>query len=215
MIMTLIECDNLTIGYGSTAVQTGLNIKIDKGDYYFIVGENGTGKSTLMRTILGFEKPLGGTITFSSELNKNAIGYLPQTNTAMKDFPATVEEIVLSGRQGHLGWLPFYSKADKKAAEDNMARLDILSMRHKSFCELSGGQQQRVLLARALCAAQSMLLMDEPVKGFDPKITQQMYDDIESLHRSGMTVIMISHDLAAAHRYATKTLQLKRERRTV
>ena len=107
---------------------------------------------------------------------------------------------------------PFYRKEDKQAAIDNMQRLDILSLQNKSFCELSGGQQQRVLLARALCAAQDMLLMDEPVKGFDPKITQLMYDDIAALNRSGMTVIMISHDLAAARQYATKTLHLTRDR---
>ena len=210
--MTLLECNNLTIGYGSKIIQSGLNLKVEKGDYYFIVGENGTGKSTLMKTILGFNKPISGSVTFSPELPRNAIGYLPQTNSALKDFPATVREIVLSGSQGKLGWHPFYSKADKQAAIDNMQRLDILSLQNKSFCELSGGQQQRVLLARALCAAQDMLLMDEPVKGFDPKITQLMYDDIAALNRSGMTVIMISHDLAAARQYATKTLHLTRDR---
>ena len=210
--MTLIECTNLTIGYGSKIIQSGLNIKIEKGDYFFIVGENGTGKSTLMKTILGFAKPISGSITFSSELQRTGIGYLPQQNSSLKDFPATVEEIVLSGRQGSLGWSPFYRKSDKQNAEDNMARLDILDLRHRSFCELSGGQQQRVLLARALCAAKNMLLMDEPVKGFDPKITKLMYDDIEQLNRSGMTVIMISHDLAAARQYATKTLSLTRNR---
>jgi zinc transport system ATP-binding protein len=210
--MTLLECNNLTIGYGSKVIQSGLNLKVEKGDYYFIVGENGTGKSTLMKTILGFTKPISGSVTFSPELPRNAIGYLPQTNSSMRDFPATVREIVLSGRQGHLGWHPFYRKEDKQAAIDNMQRLDILSLQNKSFCELSGGQQQRVLLARALCAAQDMLLMDEPVKGFDPKITQLMYDDIAALNRSGMTVIMISHDLAAARQYATKTLHLTRDR---
>ena len=210
--MTLLECNNLTIGYGSKIVQSGLNLKVEKGDYYFIVGENGTGKSTLMKTILGFTKPISGNVTFSPDLPRNAIGYLPQTNSSMRDFPATVREIVLSGRQGHLGWHPFYRKEDKQAAIDNMQRLDILSLQNKSFCELSGGQQQRVLLARALCAAQDMLLMDEPVKGFDPKITQLMYDDIAALNRSGMTVIMISHDLAAARQYATKTLHLTRDR---
>lgn len=210
--MTLLECENLTIGYGSKIIQQNLNIKIESGDYFFIIGENGAGKSTLLKTILGFEPPLSGKVTFCKGLEKDSIGYLPQQNSALKEFPATVSEIVLSGCQGKLGFLPFYTKDHKQTAIENMKKLGILELQNKSFNQLSGGQQQRVLLARALCAAGRLLILDEPVKGFDAKITEEMYRDIQELNESGMTVIMISHDLEAAKKYATKTLELKRVR---
>lgn len=210
--MTLLECENLTIGYGSKIIQKDLNIKIQSGDYFFIIGENGAGKSTLLKTILGFEPPISGKITFTEGFEKGSVGYLPQQNSSLKEFPATVEEIVLSGCNGKLGLFPFYSKEHKKTAHENMEKLGILEFKNKSFNELSGGQQQRVLLARALCAAEKLLILDEPVKGFDSKITEEMYKDILELNKSGMTIIMISHDLEAAKKYATQTLELKRVR---
>ena len=210
--MALLTCENLSIGYGSHIIQKDLNITITSGEYFVITGENGTGKSTLIKTILGFQKPLAGSITFSKELDACSIGYLPQQNASLKDFPATVREIVLSGRQGNLGLFPFYTKQDKTIVLQNMQKLGIEHLADKSFYELSGGQQQRVLLARALCAAKDMLLLDEPVKGFDAKITQTMYEDIEQLNKNGMTIIMITHDLAAAERYGTQVLRLTRDR---
>ena len=210
--MALLTCENLSIGYGSHIIQKDLNITITSGEYFVITGENGTGKSTLIKTILGFQKPLAGSITFSKELDTCSIGYLPQQNASLKDFPATVREIVLSGRQGNLGLFPFYTKQDKTIVLQNMQKLGIEHLADKSFYELSGGQQQRVLLARALCAAKDMLLLDEPVKGFDTKITQTMYEDIEQLNKNGMTIIMITHDLAAAERYGTQILRLTRDR---
>ncbi|MBO7485229.1 MAG: ATP-binding cassette domain-containing protein [Spirochaetaceae bacterium] len=210
--MALLTCENLSIGYGSHIIQKDLNITITSGEYFVITGENGTGKSTLIKTILGFQKPLAGSITFSKELDACSIGYLPQQNASLKDFPATVREIVLSGMQGNLGLFPFYTKQDKMIVLQNMQKLGIEHLADKSFYELSGGQQQRVLLARALCAAKDMLLLDEPVKGFDTKITQTMYEDIEQLNKNGMTIIMITHDLAAAERYGTQVLRLTRDR---
>ena len=210
--MALLTCENLSIGYGSHIIQKDLNITITSGEYFVITGENGTGKSKLIKTILGFQKPLAGSITFSKELDACSIGYLPQQNASLKDFPATVREIVLSGRQGNLGLFPFYTKQDKTIVLQNMQKLGIEHLADKSFYELSGGQQQRVLLARALCAAKDMLLLDEPVKGFDAKITQTMYEDIEQLNKNGMTIIMITHDLAAAEQYGTQILRLTRDR---
>ena len=210
--MALLTCEHLAIGYGTHVIQQDLNITIESGDYFIITGENGTGKSTLMKTILGFQKPLAGTITITKEISSHSIGYLPQQNASLKDFPATVREIVLSGRQGNLGLFPFYTKQDKTIVLQNMQKLGIEHLADKSFYELSGGQQQRVLLARALCAAKDMLLLDEPVKGFDTKITQTMYEDIEQLNKNGMTIIMITHDLAAAEQYGTQILRLTRDR---
>lgn len=208
--MALLECKNLCVGYSSKTVCENLNFCIEKGDYFFIVGENGTGKSTLMKTILNFIKPVSGEIIYSSEWNRKGIGYLPQTSEIQKSFPATVWEIVLSGNQASLGWLPFYSKKAHQKAIIALQKLGMMNHAKKSFKELSGGQQQRVLFARALCAADSILVMDEPAKGFDSEITRTMYDILMELNSEGITIITISHDKEAAEKYASKILKLEK-----
>lgn len=207
--MAQLTCQNLTVGYDGRAVLQGLNFEVSPGDYLCIVGENGSGKSTLMKTILGLQAPIGGTILTGDGLRKNEIGYLPQQTQAQKDFPASVREIVLSGCQGRCGSRPFYSKEEKRLAEENIGKMGIGSLTKRCYRELSGGQQQRVLLARALCATRKMLLLDEPVSGLDPRVTAEMYGLIETLNREeGITVMMISHDISAALKYASHILHI-------
>ncbi|HAF26460.1 MAG TPA: ABC transporter [Lachnospiraceae bacterium] len=206
--MALITVSDLSLGYESQSIVTGLNFKVDKNDYLCIVGENGSGKTTLMKTLLGLKEPYGGTITIGDGLKKNEIGYLPQQTVVQKDFPASVKEIVLSGCQGLTGLRPFYNKAEKKLAMDNMKKMGIEDLADQCYRDLSGGQQQRVLLARALCATGKVLLLDEPVSGLDPKVTIQMYELILSLNKEGITIIMISHDIGAALKYATHILHI-------
>ena len=153
-------------------------------------------------------KPVGGEIVFGDGLKANEIGYLPQQTVVQRDFPASVREIVLSGCQARAGFRPFYNKEEKKLAEENMERMGITGLADSCYRELSGGQQQRVLLARALCATRKVLLLDEPVSGLDPKVTADMYELIDGLNRDGITIIMISHDIAAAVRYATHILHI-------
>ena len=204
--MAQLTCSGLKLGYDGHTVLSGLDFSVNAGDYLCIVGENGSGKSTLMKTILGLLKPEGGTITWGEGLRENEIGYLPQQTAVQKDFPATVREIVLSGCQGRAGRRPFYNKAEKELARQNMERMGITPLARRCYRELSGGQQQRVLLARALCATRKILLMDEPVSGLDPRVTAEMYELISRLNGEGVTVIMISHDIAAAVRYASHIL---------
>ena len=128
-----------------------------------------------------------------------------------RDFPASVREIVLSGCQGAAGKRPFYTKAEKQLARDNMERLGISDLARRCYRELSGGQQQRVLLARALCATRRLLLLDEPVSGLDPKVTGEMYQLIEKLNQDGISIIMISHDISAAVKYASHILHIGSE----
>ena len=206
--MSMIEVKDLALGYENSAILKGLNFTVNKGDYLCIVGENGSGKSTLMKTLLGLQKPLSGEILFGDGLKKNEIGYLPQQTVVQRDFPASVREIVLSGCQSRCGFRPFYNKAEKQLAEQNMERMGIKSFEKRCYRELSGGQQQRVLLARALCATQKILLLDEPVSGLDPMVTAEMYDLIESLNKEGITTIMISHDITAAIHYASHILHI-------
>ncbi len=207
--MAQLTCQALSVGYEGRAVLEGLNMSIHAGDYLCIVGENGSGKSTLMKTLLGLLPPIHGEILMGDGLNRNEIGYLPQQTALQKDFPASVREIVLSGCQGHCGSRPFYHRAEKQLAADAMTKMQISGLAKRCYRTLSGGQQQRVLLARALCAAQKMLLLDEPVSGLDPKVTAELYTLIALLNREDrITVIMISHDIAAAVRYASHILHI-------
>ena len=209
--MAQLTCSGLVLGYEGRTVLSGLDFSVNAGDYLCIVGENGSGKSTLMKTILGLMKPVSGKIIRGEDLRENEIGYLPQQTVVQKDFPATVREIVLSGCQGRTGMRPFYSKAEKETARQNMERMGITSFSRRCYRELSGGQQQRVLLARALCATRKLLLLDEPVSGLDPMVTAEMYELIRQLNREGVTIIMISHDIAAAVRYASHILHVGSE----
>ena len=203
----MISCQNVALGYGSRVVVDDLNFTVNAGDYLCIVGENGAGKSTLVKTLLGLQKPLRGKILLNG-LSAGEIGYLPQQTQIQKDFPASVKEIVLSGCLARKKFLPFYSAEDKKLSAHNMELLKISSLAARCFRELSGGQQQRVLLARALCAAKKILLLDEPIAGLDPEAAADMYKIISELNRRGTTIIMISHDVDEAIKYATHVLHL-------
>ena len=209
--MTQLTCQNLAVGYEGRAVLENLNFSVCPGDYLCIVGENGSGKSTLMKTILGLQPPVRGKVLTGDGLRKNEIGYLPQQTPVQRDFPASVREIVLSGCQGRCGGRPFYSKGEKQLAQTAMERMQVAALAKRCYRTLSGGQQQRVLLARALCAAQNMLLLDEPVSGLDPKVTGEMYGLIQRLNREdGVTILMISHDITATLTYASHILHLGR-----
>lgn len=209
--MAQLTCKKLTLGYNSKIILENLSFSVNKGDYLYIVGENGSGKTTLMKTLLRLLKPMSGEIKTGDGLLPDEIGYLPQQTDVQKDFPASVREIVLSGCQSRCGRRPFYNKEEKQLANENMKKLGIESLAKKCYRELSGGQQQRVLLARALCATQKMLLLDEPVTGLDPNATEEMYSLINDLHKSGITIIMISHDIEAAKKYATHVLHIGKE----
>ena len=205
--MAQIICENLTLGYDDKTILSGLNLSIEKGDYLCIVGDNGSGKTTFMKTLLGLLTPVSGKIITCDGLESVQIGYLPQQTQIQRDFPASVYEIVLSGCLNKARGL-FYSKDLRQRAYDNMRKVAIGELAKKSYRQLSGGQQQRVLLARTLCAADKMLLLDEPASGLDPAAAQEMYSVISSLNKDSMTIIMITHDMAAVKKYATHVLHI-------
>ncbi len=206
--MIQMNCQGLALGYDSALVRD-LSFTIHAGDYLYILGENGTGKSTLMRTILGLLPPLEGSVVLGGGVLPAEIGYLPQQTQAQRDFPATVWEVALSGCQGRCGLRPFYTRAEKDLARQSLRRMDMERLSGRCYRELSGGQQQRVLLARALCAAQKMLLLDEPVSGLDPSASRELYQVISQLNKhDGVTILMISHDVQAALCHASHILCL-------
>ncbi|MBO5105093.1 MAG: ABC transporter ATP-binding protein [Ruminococcus sp.] len=203
-----IICTNATLGYEDGIVTENLNFTVNSGDYLCILGENGSGKSTLIKALLGLKPQLSGEIKWCDGFKSKEIGYLPQQTPVQRDFPASVREIVLSGCLAKCGLRPFYNKAEKELAENTMKQLHIENLAKRCYRELSGGQQQRVLLARALCATRKMLLLDEPVTGLDPKAQTDLYELIANLNRDGITIIMVSHDLNAALKYASHILHI-------
>ena len=207
--MALMKCENLSFAYDGKIVLEGVNFELDAGDYLCIVGENGSGKSTLIKGLLGLKAPFGGNIIYADGLKATEIGYLPQQTQMQKDFPASVNEVVLSGCLNRLGLRFGYGKKEHELAQFNMERMGIENLGEASYHSLSGGQQQRVLLARALCATKKLLLLDEPVTGLDPIATGEMYNLIKLINLcDNISVIMVSHDIHEAVRYATKILHL-------
>lgn len=206
--MSLIYCKNLCIGYEHGTVAENIDFSVEPGDYVCIIGENGVGKSTLLKTLLGLLKPTGGELLFGDGLIPTEIGYLPQQKPAQKDFPATVYEIVISGALGRLKLLPFFSKKDRHLANHNMEALGISDLKKKSYRKLSGGQQQKVLLARALCATKKLLILDEPTAGLDPESSANMYKIIKGLSKQGIAVVTVTHDIFTGTRDADKILYI-------
>lgn len=204
---TMIEVKDVSFAYGNgEEILHHIHLNVREGDFLCIVGENGSGKSTLMKCILGLNKVEDGEITV-----KNRIGYLPQMTEIQNHFPATVEEVVLSGTIPLHVKAIWYTKADKEKALEMMRELELLEMRKKCFSDLSGGQKQRVLIARALCATEKIIMLDEPVNGLDPRIAIQIYEKLYQLNRSEkMTVIMVSHDIDRALKYANRVIEIEK-----
>ena len=207
---TIVSCKDVSMKYDSVFAVQNVGFDLEEGDYLCIVGENGSGKSTLMKGILGLSKPADGQILFEG-VKQTEIGYLPQQTVVQKDFPASVFEVVLSGCLNKHGFLALYSRKDKDRANKNIRLLGIKDLKKKAYRDLSGGQQQRVLLARALCATEKLLMLDEPVTGLDPVVAAEMYGLLQELNRErGITIIMISHDIKSAVKYGNKILHLQR-----
>jgi zinc transport system ATP-binding protein len=195
----MIYCRNLSFGYDGHIAVHGLNFSVETGDFILIAGENGSGKSTLVKGLLRLISPMEGSINFRPDFKQSQTGYLSQQAAAKQDFPAGVFEIVLSGNLAKKKLLPFYNHSEKSRAEEKMRLLEISQLKDRCFRELSGGQQRRVLLARSLCAAEKLLVLDEPFAGLDPLISAELYRLLEKINReTGMTIIMVSHEIEAA-----------------
>ena len=207
--MSLLTITGLSHSYGDHVLYRNAEFTLNKGEHIGIVGQNGTGKSTLIKGLLRLKKPSSGTIRLEGGLLAKEIGYLPQQTAVQKDFPASVYEVVLSGCLNRLGTKPFYTKREKKITNENLRKMGIENLKSRCYRELSGGQQQRVLLARALCATKKVILLDEPAAGLDPVVTQSLYELIRQINEDmGITVIMVSHDIHAAVQYAKHILHL-------
>lgn len=203
----VIKCNDLIIGYQSGIICKDINLTINSKDYVCVIGDNGSGKTTLIKTILGLIPPVKGTIDIADDVK---IGYLPQQNAVQKIFPTSVKEVVLSGFQNKSGL--FYKKDLQAKADETMKMLGIYDIRAKNYAELSGGQQQKTLLARALCASDRLLVLDEPINGLDINTQNDFYDIVEKLNNKGTAVIMISHDKTVLNNNASHVLSVEKDK---
>lgn len=210
--MELLHVEGVSFSYDQYTVIKNLSFKVHEGDYVWVIGENGTGKSTLIKGLLNLRKPSSGQIIFNETLKQSEVGYLPQQTVIQKEFPASVWEIILSGCLNQCGWLPLYKKSDKERAVKWMKELGIYELRDCCYRELSGGQQQqRVLLARALCATKKLLILDEPVANLDPKATQDFYRLMHRINQENkIAIVMVSHDIENKIEHATQVVHLKK-----
>lgn len=206
----MIICENLSFSYDGVAVLTDVSFEIKSGEYVCIVGENGSGKSTLVKGILGLKTPSSGRIVFDG-ISKKDIGYLPQNTQSKGEFPSSVYEVVLSGRLNSMSGRAFYNHEDKAEAQKAMRLMDILNISGQNFGELSGGQRQRALLARALCAAKKLIVLDEPAAGLDPRVSYDMYSLVKRINSElGITILMVSHDIRSAIDFSSHILHLNK-----
>lgn len=204
----ILAVKNLALAYDGKKVIENIDFCVEEGDFLVIFGENGSGKSSLINALLSLKVPSNGTITLCEGMERSDIGYLPQSAPLQQNFPASAWEVVLSGCLNKMGAKPFYGKKEKEIAKKNMELLSIYDLKKESFGNLSGGQKQRVLLARALCSASRLLLLDEPVAGLDPAATADFYEIICRINNEGTAVIMVSHDVHSSLSVAKHVLHI-------
>lgn len=207
----LIKFENVQIGYVNRVICNNINLEIEDGDYVTIFGDNGSGKTTFLKTLVGIIPSLKGKIIYDKSIDPKAIGYLPQSTNVRSDFPASAFEIVLSGCIKRIGKLPFYRKKEKEYAIEVMKIFNISRLAGRPFRELSGGQQQRVLLARAYCSMEKILVLDEPFTGLDPYSVKQLIQTLDTLNKQGITIIIVSHLVNAALECSKKIVQISKD----
>ncbi len=206
--MVILNVKDLCVSYGINSVLENINFEINQGEYVCLVGENGTGKSTLLKTIVGLKDKTSGVIKLNVELDK--ISYIAQVNTNGDNFPATVKEIILTGFQKSKGKL-FYTKENHKKVEELAEMLGITKILNSKIGSISGGQKQRVMIARALCKDPKVLFLDEPFSGLDVNITKELYKLIKDLNEKfNITILMATHDLKQIKNEAKRIIALNK-----
>ena len=209
---TLLSVKDLTLKYGRQEVLSGVSFDVEQGDYIGIAGPNGSGKTSLLRALLGLLPPAHGHISFMDAARRHSLGYLPQK--AMQNdplFPATVKEVVMTGLLASKPEPRTFTSEDSARADAVLARLGAALLSDKKIGNLSGGQQQRVMLARAMVSAPALLILDEPTSALDPKIRDEFYELLRELNeRDGVTIMLVSHDIGSIGKYTKKLMYLDR-----
>jgi zinc transport system ATP-binding protein len=209
----IAELKDIRVSYGDIPVLEEVNLAILQHDFLGIIGPNGGGKTTLLKLLLGLVKPDAGSVTIFGkppEQVRSRIGYVSQRPDFDRDFPASVQDVVMMGRYAHAGLFHQYRNSDKAAAEKALARVGMQDYRNKQIGKLSGGQQQRIFVARALVAEPELLLLDDPTASIDPTMQTEFYEMLAELKKN-LTIVMVSHDIGAVSIYVDKIACLNRK----
>lgn len=213
----VVTIKHLTVAYDLQPVLWNVNLEIPRGRLMAVVGPNGAGKSTLIKAIMELLKPVAGEITFdlgehlSKKEERNLIGYVPQNGSVDWDFPATVLDVVLMGRYGHLGWIKRPKEADYALSREMLKRVGMETYENRQISQLSGGQKQRVFLARALVQQPDIYFMDEPFQGVDAQTEKTIVALLKDLKKAGKTVVVVHHDLQTVPTYFDDVTLINRE----
>lgn len=214
----VIDLNHLTVAYGAKPVLWNITTSFKKGAITAIIGPNGAGKSTLMKAMLSLIKPLNGSVDYyfndtihAYDKVKKQIAYVPQNNSVDWDFPATVLDVVVMGRYGHLGWLKRPRKKDYDLSRKMLEKVGMPTFANRQISQLSGGQRQRVFLARALVQEAELYLMDEPFAGVDKKTESIIIDLLKELRAQGKSILVVHHDLQTVEEYFDEVAFVNRE----
>jgi manganese/iron transport system ATP-binding protein len=212
----VIEIKDLSVTYpnGHTAIDE-VNLSLSTGTICGLVGVNGAGKSTLFKSIMGFVKPTRGSIEIAGQnvrraLKSNMVSYVPQTEEVDWNFPVLVEDVVMMGRYGHMGFFRNASATDKKAVDDALQRVDMNAYRKRQIGELSGGQKKRVFVARALAQGGEVILLDEPFTGVDIKTEEALSALFHSLAEEGRLILVSTHNLGSVPSFCDDVILINR-----
>lgn len=210
-----ITAKDVTVVYrnGHTALHDA-SFEIPRGTVTALVGVNGAGKSTLFKAIMGFVPASRGEISVlgmkvSEALAKNLVAYVPQSEEVDWAFPVLVEDVVMMGRYGHMGFLRRARAADRKAVDQALARVNMQDFRHRQIGELSGGQRKRVFLARALAQNGQVILLDEPFTGVDVQTEDQIVALLKELRDEGRVMLVSTHNLGSVPEFCDRTILVK------
>lgn len=206
----LLKLDNVAVGYGRHVVLSGIQLGLKRGTFTGLLGRNGTGKSTLVKTILGVIPPLSGRVVYNPiNGNQPVLGYVPQRETLDSIFLLSSFEVVLMGACGRVGPGKFFNHTEKDWARHCLEETGASELGKRRFAELSGGQKQKVLIARALATKPDFLLLDEPTAGIDAAASQTTMDLLRRLHQEHhLTILMVNHDLPAVRKNVQEIIWL-------
>ena len=206
MNKAIITLENLAIGYDGQAILSGMTLAVERGSFTAILGANGTGKSTLLKTLLGLQPVVSGQIKISPPAN---FGYVSQAIQFDPLYPLTGFDVAMMGTFGRVGPMRFPSRAEKNYVRECLQATAASEFAHKQFGQLSGGQKQRVLIARALATKPDILVLDEPTAGVDVVATHALLEFISQIHEERkLTVLLVTHDLPLVKKHAQQIIWL-------
>jgi zinc transport system ATP-binding protein len=212
----IIQMDRVTVTFQDVLALDEVSLTVPAGAFLALIGPNGSGKTSLLKVVLGLVRPKAGTVLvfgkppWELDGDRRRIGYVPQMTSVDLNFPVRVAEVVLMGRYGRIGLLHGPSPEDRAAADRAMEHVGLADLGDRPIAKLSGGQRQRVFLARALANEPDLLLLDEPTTGVDPGAGESLYELLGQLHQAGMTIIVVSHDVGVVASYVDGVACLNR-----